>query len=131
MSNQIIDKALKYLGEKVPIIGAYYTAEWSATTSSASGTVLCQSPIALPAGTYVVSVVGPVCSENVITTLKRSGNMFSPARYHFVGTATGFTEIIQLTESGYLQLTAEQSSTVTFSQLTRGYMRALRVNTYS
>lgn len=127
MSNQIIDKALKYLGEQVPVIGAFYTGEWSATSSSASGTVLVASPVALPAGTYIVSVVGPVCSANVITTLKRSGNMFNPERYHFVGTATGFTEIVQLTESGYLQLTAEQSASVTFSNLTRGYMRAIRI----
>lgn len=131
MANQIIDKALKYLGEKVPIIGAYYTAEWDATSTTASGTVLCQSPVALPAGTYVVSVVGPVCSANCITTLRAGGTMITPTRYHYVGTATGFTEIIQIQQDSTLSLTAEQSASVTFSSLTRGYMRALRVNTYS
>lgn len=130
MSNQIIDKALKYLGDKVPVIGVFYTCEWSATSTSSTGTILCSTPVVLPAGTYIVCVVGPVCSANCITTLRYGSQMFSPARYHYIGTATGFTEIIQIQQTSTINLTAEQSSSVTFSNLTRGYMRVLRVNTY-
>lgn len=114
------------------IYGAYWTAEWGASSSTLN-TKLVESPTALPPGTYIVAINAPTMSTNCVCHLRSEKNDYIIAgsqRYHNINTGTSICDIIQLTPisgEAKIYLQSDQSTSVTYSNLDRGYMRVLRV----
>lgn len=113
------------------IIGAdrSYSAAWTATSSNAIHTQLTDS-VTLPKGTYVIVVTSPTVQTAAVTIGLRVGGSMDLASYATfpVNSHSKATYIMELTAaSTAIFVTAEQSASVTFANITRGSLKAVRV----
>lgn len=112
------------------IVGAdrYYSESWTATSSSATGTVL-TGTITLPKGTYLIAVGTPYVqgatglaglrvgtATDTTTLVSMPVNAYTKASY-----------IIQLTSQQNVYLLTQSSASLTFSNTDRGSLKAVRL----
>ena len=112
------------------IIGAnrFYSASWTATSSSASGTVLTDT-LTLPKGTYLIAVGTPyvqgatgLAGLRVGTATDVSTLVSMP-----VNTYTKASYLIELTSQKSVYLLTQSSASLTFTAPERGSLKAIRL----
>lgn len=114
-----LKKLLTKLCEKVGVIGTVYRAPWTATT--ASGTQWLTDGITLPsAGTYIIVIHVPNCTSQFILGLAGGFHTLS-------GLASGTTIYRTSTDGIVIRARLEQSTSVTFSYIDRGWLEAIRI----
>ena len=110
-------------------VGDYYSAAWTADSSSANKAVLSDT-ITLPAGTYVVSILLPYISTSVFycSLFNASTNDIVNGKwFHGGGSSSSKTSILKLTAQTSVRICASQSATCTFSYKERGGLVAVRL----
>ena len=114
------------IAAKLNLIGTYYEASWKASSSSTFGTVLTNS-IALPAGTYVITLSAPVI--NVAFSYAISGISSRYFRDYASSSMAGstFTIVQKFTSSTTIKATAAASASVSFTYTERGGLSAVRI----
>ena len=112
-----LKKLLTKILTRIKAIGTVYTAAWTAASNSASSTVLTGS-INLPAGTYLLVVIAPTMSSELVTILTG----------HYLHLSSLGSAVTVFTTSGATAtLRSAQSSSVTFSNIERGSLTAIRI----
>lgn len=102
-----------------------FTAEWTATSSSALDTVLTDR-VTIPSGTYLVYVHRPTCSTSMFSLCVRANG----SDYNNYLTNTQFESICAIqryTEQTYLEVCATTSASASFSNLERGKLIVARI----
>lgn len=110
-------------------IGAYSTAQWTATSSSAVGTEV-TGRLELEAGEYLIvgatatssSDINPFALYSNVTGWGRVPNMFYAGNY-----STAYTFHVTLPTAGYVVLKIQSSTATTYSNAERGMFRAIRI----
>ena len=123
-----IKSILKNILEWIVGTDRYYAASWTATSSSATGTVLTDT-ITLPKGTYLIAVGTPYVqgaaglaglrigtSTDTTTLVSMPVNAYTKASY-----------IIQLTSQQSVYLLTQSSASLTFTNTDRGSLKAVRL----
>ena len=106
------------------VLGNVYSASWTASSSTANGSQLTES-ITLPPGTYIITGQFPGMS-----TAGVFGYHNIPNKYCYATADTDCetnTIIITLTETTQIWLTSATASTMTFTNLERGGLTAIRI----
>ena len=123
-----IKSILKNILEWIVGTDRYYAASWTATSSSATGTVL-TGTITLPKGTYLIAVGTPyvqgatgLAGLRVGSTTDSSTLVSMP-----VNTYTKASYIIQLTSQQSVYLLTQSSASLTFTAPDRGSLKAVRL----
>ena len=123
-----IKSILKNILEWIVGTDRYYAASWTATSSSATGTVL-TGTISLPKGTYLIAAGTPyvqgatglmglrvgTATDNT-TLVSMPVNAYTKASY-----------IIQLTSQQSVYLLTQSSASLTFTNTDRGSLKAVRL----
>ena len=106
----------------------YYSASWTATSSSATGTVL-TGTITLPKGTYLIAVGSPYVQSAAALVGLRIGSstdlttlMTLPVNAYTKGSF-----IVQLTAQQSVYLLTQSSASCTFTAPDRGSLKAVRL----
>lgn len=120
----------KALYDDIAHLGAFYTASWIATSSSAYNVQLTSTLDMLPKGVYLIT--GSVPLTNTVNNLLglsgtnidiRANSLYSSASY------THICEIVKVTGTPMsLFLVTQGSTQTTFSNIDRGYLRATRLD---
>lgn len=126
MSRGRTDQAINYLIGLKDTIGKIYHADWIANSSSANSVPLTNS-ITLPPGTYIIIGTFPnVATNTAVFTCKNIpviGLGYAP-----VGTnCLSKTFIHTLSETTEVQLLTGTSNSVTYSNINRGGLDAIRI----
>lgn len=123
-----IKSILKNILEWIVGTDRYYAASWTATSSSATGTVLTDT-ITLPKGTYLIAVGTPyvqgatgLAGLRVGSTTDSSTLVSMP-----VNAYTKASYIIQLTSQQSVYLLTQSSASLTFTAPERGSLKAVRL----
>lgn len=123
-----IKSILKNILEWIVGTDRYYAASWTATSSSATGTVLTDT-ITLPKGTYLIAVGTPyvqgatgLAGLRVGSTTDSSTLVSMP-----VNAYTKASYIIQLTSQQNVYLLTQSSASLTFTAPDRGSLKAVRL----
>lgn len=123
-----IKSILKNILEWIVGTDRYYAASWTATSSSATGTVLTDT-ITLPKGTYLIAVGTPyvqgatgLAGLRVGSTTDSSTLVSMP-----VNAYTKASYIIQLTSQQSVYLLTQSSASLTFTAPDRGSLKAVRL----
>lgn len=123
-----IKSILKNILEWIVGTDRYYAASWTATSSSATGTVLTDT-ITLPKGTYLIAVGTPyvqgatgLAGLRVGSTTDSSTLVSMP-----VNAYTKASYIIQLTSQQSVCLLTQSSASLTFTAPDRGSLKAVRL----
>lgn len=123
-----IKSILKNILEWIVGTDRYYAASWTATSSSATGTVL-TGTITLPKGTYLIAVGTPyvqgatgLAGLRVGTATDTSTLVSMP-----VNAYTKASYIIQLTSQQSVYLLTQSSASLTFTNTDRGSLKAVRL----
>lgn len=123
-----IKSILKNILEWIVGTDRYYAASWTATSSSATGTVLTDT-ITLPKGTYLIAVGTPyvqgatgLAGLRVGTTTDSTTLVSMP-----VNAYTKASYIIQLTSQQSVYLLTQSSASLTFTAPDRGSLKAVRL----
>lgn len=123
-----IKSILKNILEWIVGTDRYFAASWTATSSSATGTVLTDT-ITLPKGTYLIAVGTPyvqgatgLVGLRVGTATDTSTLVSMP-----VNAYTKASYIIQLTSQQNVYLLTQSSASLTFSNTDRGSLKAVRL----
>lgn len=106
----------------------YYSASWTATSSSATGVQLTDS-VSLPKGTYLIAVGSPYVTKaamlaglkigsatDVTTLVHMPVNSYSKASY-----------IVNLTSTSSVYLVSQSSAATTFTNTDKGSLKAVRL----
>lgn len=106
----------------------YYSASWTATSSSASGTVLTDT-ITLPKGIYLIAVGTPYVQSATGLVGLRVGTATDTSTLVSmpVNAYTKASYIIQLTSQQSVYLLTQSSASLTFTNIDRGSLRAVRL----
>lgn len=107
-------------------IGAYWTAPWTASSSSANGTVLTAKTAALTSGNYIVDAHMPTIStSSFICALNGSnqGSAFLFGQGHVTA-----SWVVTVSEGAQLYLVSSQSAACSFSNTSRGWLRATKLS---
>lgn len=108
------------------IIGAFWTASWTATSCSGNNQQMTAKTPPLPSGTYIVEVQVP--------TVNTSGFLCAVAgaaegnKYVTGGSYAHAAFVTQVAEGAQLYVVSATSSSYTFSYINRGWLRATRLN---
>jgi len=113
------------------IIGTdrYYSASWTASSSSATSVQLTDKLI-LPKGTYLIAVGTPYVQTSAVTIGLRVGASTDLTTLTTcpVNAYTKASFIIQLTaDSTQIYVNSQSSASVTYTQPTRGSLKAVRL----
>lgn len=106
------------------LIGTTYRAAWTATSSSAGSTKVTDS-LTLPAGVYVITIKTPVVSSNDlpfglnITSGQDNNSCFRGQDIK--------TFVITLTATTTIYVDTAFSTSVTYTYIERGYLKATRI----
>lgn len=103
--------------------GTYYTCAWTATTSSANNTKLTGQQT-LPVGVYIM--VGNAPTVSASNYLVKIHNL-ATGHYHTITTGSTFCEVIKIDEPATVYISSSSSTICTFSDISRGYARFVRV----
>lgn len=123
-----IKSILKNILEWIVGTDRYYAASWTATSSSATGTVLTDT-ITLPKGTYLIAVGTPYVQGATglaglrVGTATDSTTLVSMP----VNAYTKASYIIQLTSQQNVYLLTQSSASLTFTAPERGSLKAVRL----
>lgn len=115
-----LKKLLTKILEKLNTTGAIYSASWTASSSSASGTAL-TGYVTLPIGTYVMVLITPTASANFVLGLSGNYKQVSQNGDCFVIVANVTTDSTQI------GATSAQTASVTFTNTSRGSLKAIKV----
>ena len=123
-----IKELVTRLISKLNLIGTVYEANWTASTSSANGVVLTEN-LSLPAGTYVVTLREPTASAAFTVAIYDTANGADDRYYYFPQTVgMGCSScVVTMRTAGTLRAQSAQSGAVTFTNLARGRLTAIRV----
>lgn len=112
------------------IIGAnrYYSAAWTATSSSATGVQLTNS-VSLPKGTYLIAVGSPyVTKAAMLAGLKIGSSTDVTTLVHMpVNSYSKASYIVNLTSTSSVYLVSQSSAATTFTNTNRGSLKAVRL----
>lgn len=115
-----LKKLLTKILTKLTTVGSIYTATWTATSSSASGTAL-TNYVTLPIGTYVIVLITPTASANFMLSL--SGNY-----KNVLSSGDCFVIIANVTTApAQIRASSAQSASVTFTNTSRGTLKAIKI----
>lgn len=119
---------LKNILEWIAGTNRYYSASWTATSSSATGTQLTNS-VTLPKGTYLIAVGTPyvqgatgLAGLRIGTTTDSSTLVSMP-----VNAYSKASYIVQLTSQQNVYLLTQSSASLTFTAPDRGSLKAVRL----
>ena len=114
-----LKKLLTKVLERLNVVGTVYQASWTATSSSGLNTQLTDD-ITLPAGTSILVLVSPTISANCSISFGGSSFMFLSA---------GDSNVVIYRTSASVTLHAQtaQSAAVTFTNINRGNLRAVKL----
>jgi len=120
----------KTLYDDISRLGAYYTASWIATSSSASNVQLTSTLNMLPKGIYLITGSVPVTNNpNNILALGGTNIELRTQTYYSSASYTHICEIVQVTNTPMTLFLMTQGSTqTTYSATERGYLRASRLD---
>lgn len=123
-----IKSILKNILEWIVGTDRYYSAAWTATSSSASGTVLTDT-LTLPKGTYLIAVGTPYVQSATGLACLQIGTAadLSTLVTMPVNAYTKASYIIQLTSQKSVYLLTQSSASLTFSNTDRGSLKAVRL----
>ena len=110
-------------------VGDYYSAAWTADSSSANGTRLTNT-ITLPAGTYLICMMVPVINTETFAmavTIPSSGAYLTNQCIHVGIGQSSKAVVVKLTESKTIAIAAAQSFACTFSYKERGGLIVVRL----
>lgn len=121
---QILSKILN----RLLYTGEVYTASWIATESSANN-VRVTDRLTLPAGTYILFLKVPVCSQSNLFFQIWSG---ADANYTTSGNISGAGQSVFSCVATYIETTiiygrTNFSAETTYTYLERGYLKAVRI----
>ena len=108
-----------------PHVGDFYTASWTASTSSAPNTRLSNMTSPLPAGTYIVTAKFPTISTSDFTASivgANDGNL-----YIHGPSWESASYVTTVNEGAQLYINSSQSAKCDFTALERGLLRATRL----
>lgn len=120
----------KALYDDISKLGAFYTASWIATSSSASNVQLTSTLDMLPKGIYLITGCVPVTSNpNNIVALSGTNINVRTQTYYSSASYTHICEIAEVTGTPMsLFLVTQGSAQTTYSGIERGYLRASRLD---
>lgn len=120
----------KALYDDIAHLGAYYTASWIATSSSASNVQLTSTLDMLPKGIYLITGCVPVTNNpNNILALSGTNINVRTQTYYSSASYTHICEIAEVTGTPMsLFLATQGSAQTTYSGTERGYLRATRLD---
>lgn len=123
-----IKSILKNILEWIVGTDRYYAASWTATSSSATGTVLTDT-ITLPKGTYLIAVGTPYVQGATGLAGLRVGSATDSSTLVSmpVNAYTKASYIIQLTSQQSVYLLTQSSASLTFTAPDRGSLKAVRL----
>lgn len=123
-----IKSILKNILEWIVGTDRYYSASWTATSSSATGTVL-TGTITLPKGTYLIAVGTPYVQGATGLMGLRVGTVTDTTTLVSmpVNAYTKASYIIQLTSQQSVYLLTQSSASLTFTNTDRGSLKAVRL----
>jgi len=123
-----IKSILKNILEWIVGTDRYYAASWTATSSSATGTVLTDT-ITLPKGTYLIAVGTPYVQGATGLAGLRVGSTTDSTTFVSmpVNAYTKASYIIQLTSQQSVYLLTQSSASLTFTAPDRGSLKAVRL----
>lgn len=114
------------LKNRVDLIGGFYSASWTATSTNANNVPLTTETVTLPAGTYLVQVRFPRVNNDNFYWADLRGGMVENS--YFRGTTGGrYAVVIPVSEGSKLRLYSAQSGSATFSNTSEGQLRAVRL----
>ncbi len=99
--------------------GSFNTTPWAATTSAANNNPL-TAGITVPSGHYAVSVIGPTASANYSISV-------AGAYKEMNKNGDSFTVFVAVNGETTFQVRSAQSSSVTFSNISRGMLRVVQI----
>lgn len=118
---QINDNEI-YLTPSSDCGGEVYTAAWIASASSSINYHLTDS-ISLPAGVYVVTITVPLASGAMLMSLSSGA-----PPYYTLDSLQEATQILVLPSAQSIYLQSSGSTSITYSYLERGGLKAVRIS---
>lgn len=107
-------------------IGTITNAAWIATQSSGNGIKLTNA-IVLDKGVYILEVQAPN-ADNSIAFISRNADTYSELQVGILSSLTSCTVFLELVETIRIEVVSAQSSTVNFTYINRGYLRAIKIS---
>lgn len=120
----LLSRVLDYVADKLPIIGATYSASWAASSSSTSGNAISQK-MTLPAGTYIIVIRIPTASRSLFYQMSNISSSIN--QYWQIGSGGTASLIITLAAQTETQLMTADSASITWSNQNRGGVAAIRI----
>lgn len=120
----------KALYDDIAHLGAFYTASWIATSSSAYNVQLTSTLNMLPKGTYLITGCVPLTNTaNNLVGLSGTNVDIRANSIYISASYTHICEIVKVTDTPMsLFLVTLGSAQTTYSNIERGYLRATRLD---
>ena len=126
MAYGLINDIIKKLGEFYNAVGTHYSATWKAASTSAANTALTNTMTLGPAGTYIVTVTFPTTNAALpckINGIDSGGYLW----YHNGGDDVKTLIVVTTSASKQLYVRTYNSTSVTFTNTSRGKIEAIRI----